>query len=96
MNRDELAHILRAAADIAFLDDPDETKADLVEGAIGEGSQFHRSFGFYGQGVSIEAAVLPRGWRGRAVVFLHGDTGAANALCPEIHDLVVSKLVAGR
>ena len=28
-------------ADIAFFDDPDEKKADLVDGAIGEASPFH-------------------------------------------------------
>jgi len=39
---------------------------------------------------------MPAGWESRAVPYEHGDFGEANALCPEIHDLVVSKLVAGR
>lgn len=37
-------------ADLAFFDDPDNTKSDEVDGAIGEDSQFHATFGYYGQG----------------------------------------------
>jgi hypothetical protein len=131
LKRDELAHLLRAAAriagdhrmlvvgsqaalasmseealptrvtmsmeaDIVFMDDPEETKSDAVDGAIGEGSQFHQTFGYYAQGVTKATAVLPDGWEDRALRFVYGDYGDAEALCPEIHDLVVSKLVAGR
>ncbi len=91
MNREQLAHVLRAAAtvaddgeilvigsqsvlgmwdvddlpeeatlsveaDIAFRNDPGETKADRVDGAIGMESSFHRTFGYYGQGVVITTA----------------------------------------
>lgn len=82
-------------ADIAFLDG-DLGKSDRVEGAIGEGSQFHRTFGFYPQGVSLDTAVLPAGWEARTVRFRRGDSGKAQAVCLEVHDLVVSKLIAGR
>lgn len=88
-------------ADIAFLV-PDtestdaEELADRVDGAIGEGSRFHQQFGYYAQGVSVGTAVLPSGWRERALRFDFGDVGGADAICPEIHDLVVAKLVAGR
>jgi hypothetical protein len=87
---------LSIEADIAFFDDPDETKLDAVDGGIGEASRFHETFGVYGQGVDLETAVLPAGWRDRLVGF--DDPGAApsEALCLEPHDLVVSKLVAGR
>ena len=37
-------------ADVAFFNDPDERKSDLVDGGIGELSHFHESFGVYGQG----------------------------------------------
>lgn len=47
--------------DVAFLDDPDQAKSDQVDGAIGELSPFHETFGFYAQGVSITTAVLPDG-----------------------------------
>jgi hypothetical protein len=81
VNREQLAHILRAAsrivadpailvigsqtllasynedelpleanasmeADLAYFDDPDESKADTVDAAIGEFSLFHQTFGF--------------------------------------------------
>ena len=40
----------------------------MVDGAIGEPSPFHHTFGVYAQGVSIETAVLPPGWQHRLVV----------------------------
>jgi len=83
-------------ADLAFLDDPDHAKADKVDGAIGEDSQFHATFGYYGQGVSVTTAVLPAGWRDRVVVFDNADTRPGRGLCLDPHDLVVSKLAAGR
>jgi hypothetical protein len=82
-------------ADITFLDG-DLEKSDLVEGAIGEGSQFHQTFGYFPQGVGLDTAVLPAGWEGRTIRFLVGDSGKAEAVCLEVHDLVVSKLMAGR
>jgi len=87
---------LSVEADLAFFDDPDELKSDLVDGAIGEDSVFHASFGVYGQGVGLTTAVLPAGWRDRLVVFDAGAAAPRRALCLEPHDLVVSKLVAGR
>lgn len=36
-------------ADIAFFDDPADVKADQVDGAIGELSAFHETFGYYAQ-----------------------------------------------
>lgn len=33
--------------------------ADIIDGAIGEGSAFHDTFGYYAQGVGPETAVLP-------------------------------------
>ncbi len=41
--------MLSIEADIAFFDDPEERKSDLVDGAIGELSPFHDEFGIYGQ-----------------------------------------------
>jgi hypothetical protein len=131
VNRDQLAHILRAASrivadpailvigsqsllasydkdelpleatasmevDLAYFDDPDESKADAVDAAIGELSLFHQTFGFYAQGVSVYTAVLPDGWRDRVVRWSNESTGAAHAVFLEPHDCVVSKLVAYR
>lgn len=83
-------------ADIAFLDDFDDEKADRVDGAIGEASMFHSQFGYYGQGVGLATATLPKGWEDRLMAFEWGDTGQAKAVCLEPHDLVIAKLVAGR
>lgn len=128
MRRDELSHIIRAAARI--LDDasvvvigsqsilasypevalPDELTvsieadllplggdddADKIDGAIGEGSHFHETFGVYGQGVGVRTAVLPDGWKDRLVPLVDAATGAVG-WCLDPHDLCASKLIAGR
>jgi hypothetical protein len=82
--------------DIAFFGDPDDAKSDLVDGAIGELSSFHETFGYYAQGVSVTTAVLPEGWRDRVVTFANSSTAPGRGLCLDPHDCVVSKLVAGR
>jgi len=56
-------------ADLAFFGDPDGAKADRLDGAIGELSRFHETFGYYAQGVSVSTAVLPAGWEDRTVEF---------------------------
>lgn len=53
-------------------------------------------YGYYGQGVSLDTAVLPLGWRDRVVAFRREDADPSDARCLEPHDLVVAKLVAGR
>ena len=83
-------------ADLAFLDDADQAIADLVDGVIGEDSQFHRTHGFYGQGVSISVAVLPDNWFERVVIIEGSNTQPGRGLCLEPHDLVVAKLIAHR
>jgi hypothetical protein len=82
--------------DVAFFDDPDEAKADAVDGAIGELSDFHETFGYYAQGVSVTTAVLPDGWRERVVVVETPATSPGRGLCLEPHDCVLAKLAAGR
>ena len=55
-------------ADLAFWNDPGDTKSTTVDGAIGVDSRFHTSFGAYVDGVSLEhTATLPSGWRDRLV-----------------------------
>jgi hypothetical protein len=71
-------------------------RSDLVDGSIGEGSMFHETFGYYAQGVGEETAVLPAGWRDRLVPIRSENTRGATGWCLEVHDLLVSKLVAGR
>ena len=83
-------------ADIAFFDDPDRTKADDVEGAIGEMSTFHEENGIYAEGVHIDTAVLPDGWQERLVSWELHSSDPANPRFLDPHDLAVSKLAAGR
>lgn len=82
--------------DVAALEDPDGSRADLIDGAIGEASMFHATFGYYAQGVEAVTAVLPQGWRDRLVRFETVATRGVVAWCLEPHDLWISKMVAGR
>lgn len=77
---------------------PKENPSDsiLIDGAIGERSMFHETFGYYAHGVDESTAVLPAGWKERLVPIRNENTRGVTGWCLEIHDLAVSKLVAGR
>jgi hypothetical protein len=85
-------------ADIYPLHDP--AAADDIDGAIGDGSQFHLAYGYYAHGVGPETAIAPRGWQGRLVrrdIPARGHHGRPSvAWCLEAHDLVLAKCAAGR
>ena len=70
--------------------------ADKVDAAIGEGSKFHETHGYYAQGVGPETATLPRGWEQRLIRVENQNTVGYAGLCLEVHDLAISKHVAGR
>jgi hypothetical protein len=70
--------------------------ADKVDGAIGEGSAFHETYGYYAQGVGPDTATLPRGWDQRLIRVKNQNTDGYSGLCLEVHDLAISKYVAGR
>jgi hypothetical protein len=80
--------------DVYPRDAPD--RSDLIDGAIGELSLFHQTFGYYAHGVDQTTAVLPAGWMDRLVPVVNDNTGGATGWCLEAHDLAASKLVAGR
>ncbi len=71
-------------------------KADLIDGAIGELSVFHQTFGYYAHGVDQTTAILPAGWEDRLIALSNENTGGAMGWCLDLHDLAASKLVAGR
>jgi hypothetical protein len=127
VTREQLEHLIRAAADIAADDEivvigsqavlgqfPDAPaamrvsveadmfplnhpeRADLIDGTIGELSPFHRAYGYYAQGVDARTAALAPGWETRLVKIDNHNTRGAKGLCLEMHDLLVSKAVAGR
>jgi hypothetical protein len=82
--------------DILPLDDPDEEKANLIDGSIGEGSPFQTTHGIYADGVSERTSRLPAGWRTRLVRVENENTNGITGWCLEPHDLVVAKLLANR
>lgn len=97
-DEDELPEPAHASieADIFFNNDADLIKTDTVDGVLGEDSPFHEMYGYYAQGVDVTTATLPGGWRERLVSFSPAAANGATGLCLEPHDLVLSKLVAGR
>lgn len=89
---------------LPLVDDGDETArlADLIEGVAGEWSPFEEQHGFSIDGVDLETAVLPNGWRGRLVKVQNANTAAASGepqyigWCLGKEDLCVAKLCAFR
>ncbi len=82
--------------DVAVRGDRNGALADLIDGSIGEASMFHETFGYYAQGVSETTAVLPDHWQERLVPFQTPATNGVTAWCLELHDLWISKAIAGR
>jgi hypothetical protein len=74
--------------------DPDWI-SDLIDGSIGRYSQFHKTFGYYGDGVSKGTAVMPLDWRQRVTEYTTPD-GLATAVCPSAEDIAIAKLCAWR
>jgi hypothetical protein len=105
-------HIIGSAAILAVLPDPpegaltatrdvdvippddDERLGDRISFVLGEASDFDVEYGYYAQGVTSRTPTFaPGGWQARAVpVRVETYTG----WCMEVHDLVLSKLGAGR
>ncbi|MDR1088485.1 MAG: hypothetical protein LBL23_04365 [Coriobacteriales bacterium] len=83
-------------ADVLFFNDEDQRLADLIDGAIGELSQFHETFGIYAQGVDETIAILPPGWQDRLVRLSNRNTGGGAGLCLDPYDLCAAKLFALR
>lgn len=69
---------------------------ELIDGSLGELSPFHETFGYYAQGVEPGTAILPPGWESRLVAISGPQTREAVGWCLDIHDLLVSKYIAGR
>ncbi|MDI9628666.1 MAG: hypothetical protein QM286_09015 [Acidobacteriota bacterium] len=76
--------------------------ADLIEGAAGEWSPFEEQHGFSIDGVDLDTAVLPAGWRDRLVRVQNANTAAPSGQpqfigwCLDPDDLCVAKLCAHR
>jgi len=67
--------------------------SEHIDGLFGSESQFHRTHGFYIDGVDETTAKLPQGWQDRAVkVRTEVDGRTVTGVAPAVEDLVVSKL----
>jgi hypothetical protein len=67
--------------------------ANLLDAELGRNSAFARRHGFYVDIVTPDLASLPEGWEQRLKPF---HAGRITAFCLELHDLLASKLAAGR
>ena len=76
--------------------------ADLIEGVAGEFSSFEELHGFSIDGIDLDTAVLPEGWRDRLVKVQNANTAAPagsprfTGWCLDKEDLCVAKLIAFR
>jgi len=104
---DELPSEATMSVEIDILplaDSGDETArlAELIEGVAGEWSPFEEQHGFSIDGVDLETAVLPHGWRDRLVKVQNANTAAPagepryTGWCLDKEDLCVAKLCAFR
>lgn len=71
-------------------------RAVEIDGSLGDGSYFDSIYGYFAHAVGPETATLPSGWESRLVAISNENTGGATGLCLEVHDLLISKCVAGR
>ena len=81
-------------ADVFPKDRPD--LSIQIDGAIGELSPFHQTFGYYAHGVDETTATLPGGWKDRLVPVRNDNTAGTTGWCLDVHDLAAAKLAAGR
>ena len=70
--------------------------ADAIDGALGEGSQFHDTYGYYAQGVGPDTAVLPAAWMSRVHRVQNAATNDRVGYCLDVIDLFLAKAAAGR
>jgi len=86
--------LISREADLYPRNHPD--RSDEIDGSLGDGSYFDSTYGYYAHAVGPETATVPAGWEERLVPISNANTGGATGWCLEIHDLLLSKCVAGR
>ena len=67
--------------------------ANLLHQKLGPTSRFARQEGYFADVVTPDLATLPAGWKRRLKPLKFGPI---TAWCLEVHDLIISKLAAGR
>jgi hypothetical protein len=73
-----------------------ELVSEMIDGSIGQGSQFHNEHGYYGDGVSPGTAKMPIDWQERAIEYTGPGCPGVVALVPEENDVALAKLAAWR
>jgi hypothetical protein len=95
----EVPEALLVSREVDVYPKTEPERADEIDARIGDGSAFDTTYGYYARGVGPETPVAPAGWEGRLIRIelpRQGLLPAATAWCMEMHDLVLSKLAAGR
>lgn len=69
---------------------------DAIDGAIGELSDFHQTYGYYAEGVDPDLALLPSDWMSRVNKIQNENTRGYAGYCLGVLDLFLAKAVAGR
>jgi hypothetical protein len=81
-------------ADVFPIKAPDKT--ELINGSLGEITQFHKTFGYYAHAILPASCPLPKGWEKRLSTLKNENTNGITGLCISAADLACSKLAAGR
>lgn len=68
----------------------------LIVNELGRRSSFADKNGFFVDCVTPDLAAFPDGWTERLIPFRTKRTGGVTGWCMELHDVVASKLAAGR
>jgi len=83
--------LVSAECDVWLRDEPALTERLNVE--LGQNSAFAKTAGVYVDTLPPDLPLAPSGWEHRLVLFRVSDV---TARCLELHDLIVTKLAAGR
>jgi hypothetical protein len=86
------AEVLMSRECDILVEDSDPAR-ELIATELGKTSPYHEEYGTFVDTVSPGFPFLPVGWEQRANVLVSGDI---HSRCLELHDLVLSKLAAGR
>jgi len=83
--------LVSVECDVWLENDPQTTARITSE--LGQKSPFAKTSGVYADPLPPDLPLAPHGWRDRLVSYR---VGTVTARCLEIHDLIVTKLAAGR
>ncbi len=103
--REDLPKALRYSVEFDIYPDPCEVgqlenareASEEIAALFGDGSNFHRTHGFYIDGVDDRTATLPPDWRDRSLRLevTSAEQKIITVIAPDPNDLVAAKLVRG-